>query len=162
IRSSPSISSFKPLRRIASRCAPRATRLTSAPARASSTPRYPPVAPEPKMHTFMIDLSRRGGFLDRRTAARHVGLRRLRRIAGAYPSGGFRQARRGLRLERGCARIAVPRLGGGHAPPELYGDSGVAHRHLRAGQRAEQHQLVDLAQMADPEGLAGELRQPDP
>jgi hypothetical protein len=41
------ITNLSPRSRIAARCAPRATRLTSAPARASCTPRYPPIAPAP-------------------------------------------------------------------------------------------------------------------
>src|SRR6185437_7505361 len=38
---------------MAARCAPRATRLISTPARANWIPIYPPIAPAPKMQTFM-------------------------------------------------------------------------------------------------------------
>src|SRR5262245_57213024 len=42
-----------PFARIASRCAPRATRLTSWPAAASLAPSTPPIAPAPTTQTFM-------------------------------------------------------------------------------------------------------------
>ena len=48
-RSSPSTSNLTPFFCIASRCGPRAIKDTSAPASARSTPRYPPIAPAPKM-----------------------------------------------------------------------------------------------------------------
>jgi hypothetical protein len=46
---SPSIADriCRPLAAIAARCAPRATKVTSSPARASFAPKYPPVPPEP-------------------------------------------------------------------------------------------------------------------
>ena len=43
-----------PCSRIAARCGPRATKLTSAPARASCTPIKPPIAPAPKIQIFMM------------------------------------------------------------------------------------------------------------
>src|SRR5262245_42249666 len=42
-----SLSSRRPLRRIASRCRPRATNVTSLPAVASRAPKYPPTPPDP-------------------------------------------------------------------------------------------------------------------
>src|SRR5215831_11771845 len=44
---------FSPLLRMASRCAPRATNETSAPASASRAPKYPPTPPAPTTATFM-------------------------------------------------------------------------------------------------------------
>jgi hypothetical protein len=53
---SPSIIRRAPCSRIAARCAPRAIKLTSAPARANCTPIKPPIAPAPKMQIFMMPL----------------------------------------------------------------------------------------------------------
>src|SRR3954465_11949219 len=52
------------------------------------------------------------------------------------------------------------RLGGADAAAKLNLDADVAHRHLRAGDRAKQHQLVQIAEMADAEQLARDLREP--
>src|SRR5262249_24522586 len=55
------IRSARPLRRIASRCAPRAIRVTCSPASASLTPRKPPVAPAPTIQ-IRIASSNETGF----------------------------------------------------------------------------------------------------
>ena len=54
---------------------------------------------------------------------------------------------------------AVDRLGRGDAGAGLDLDAVVEHRHFRARDGAEQHQLVEVAQMADTEHLAGDFRQ---
>ena len=43
------------------------------------------------------------------------------------------------------------------AAAELDRDADIGHRQFRAGDRAEQHQFVEIAKMADAEHLAGEL-----
>src|ERR1700730_201173 len=49
-------------------------------------------------------------------------------------------------------------LGGGDAAAELNIDADIAHRHFRPGKSAENHEVVEIAEMADPEHLARDLR----
>ena len=48
-------------------------------------------------------------------------------------------------------------LGRGHAASELDVDADIAHCHLRACQRAQHHEVIEVAEMPDPEDLAFEL-----
>jgi len=48
-------------------------------------------------------------------------------------------------------------LGGGNAAAELNVDADIAHRHFSSGNRAENHEVVEIAEMADPENLARDL-----
>src|SRR5262249_21236422 len=54
-------------------------------------------------------------------------------------------------------RAAEPCLRRSDARAELDLDADIVHRHLGAGDRAEQHELVEIAAMADAEQLAGHL-----
>src|SRR5262249_18842943 len=56
-------------------------------------------------------------------------------------------------------RPAEPCLRRSDARAKLDLDADVVHRHLGAKDRAEQHKLVQIAEMADAEQLAGHLRQ---
>ena len=56
--------------------------------------------------------------------------------------------------------VAEMRLRRRDATSELDLDAGIAHRHLCTGDRAEQHQLVQIAEMADTKQLARDLGQP--
>src|SRR3990172_1675631 len=61
--------SFRPSRRMASRCAPRAISVTSSPASASFAPIKPPMAPAPTMQIFMDESSRSFVFVGQRADA---------------------------------------------------------------------------------------------
>ena len=50
-------------------------------------------------------------------------------------------------------------LGGGDTAAELNVDADIAHRHFRPGKSAKNHEVVEIAEMADPEHLARDLRQ---
>src|SRR5271155_5591391 len=68
---------------------------------------------------------------------------------GSRRFAGFR--RRRLRLRRVLAPVALRRR---HAAPGLDLDSNIEHGHFRAGDAAQEHELVQIAQMADAEQLA--------
>src|SRR5271166_3701478 len=53
---------------------------------------------------------------------------------------------------------AEMRLRGGDAAAEFEVDADVGHRHLRSRDRADNHEVVEIAEMADAEHLAGHLR----
>src|SRR6185312_5803167 len=54
-------------------------------------------------------------------------------------------------------RAADVLLGGGDAGARLHRNADVAHRHLATGQCLQDHDLIDVAEMADAEDAAGDL-----
>jgi len=46
--------------------------------------------------------------------------------------------------------------------PSFNVDADIAHRHFSSGNLAENHEVVEIAEMADPENLARDLDRPAP
>src|SRR4051794_18548262 len=61
----------------------------------------------------------------------------------------------------GIGALAEMGLGGGDAAAELDRNSDIAHGHLGAGKRAQDHELVQIAEMTDAEHLARDPGEPD-
>src|SRR3989344_3787013 len=80
--------SFRPFRRVASRCAPRAISVTSLPASASLAPINPPMAPAPTMQIFMDESSKSFVFVGQRADAVDDDLDLAARFHRADPDGG--------------------------------------------------------------------------